>query len=184
MRIGLTESRSVRGTEQADGMLGGQLFGPGGKTPLEYWIDGRRIRASWRAPRRKRPGLSRATARRTLLRHACVMRCKGQRDSVRCGRKENYRAKAKKFARLEAVAKSLRHSRQCRKLAEMYWALALGEEPDRAQPSKMNVKRMATYPIDVTNLCLATRRAPGTASVHRRPHRPRSSTSSTRRLTL
>ena len=57
---------------------------------------------------------------------------------------ENYRAKAKEFARLAAVAKSLRHSRQYRKLAEMYWALALGEEPDRAQPSKTNVKRSAT----------------------------------------
>ena len=47
---------------------------------------------------------------------------------------ENYRAKAKEFARLMIVAKSLRHSRQYRKLAEMYWALALGEESDRAQP--------------------------------------------------
>jgi hypothetical protein len=55
---------------------------------------------------------------------------------------ENYRAKAKEFARLMIVAKSLRHSRQYRKLAEMYWALALGEE--RAQPSKTNVKRNAT----------------------------------------
>jgi hypothetical protein len=54
---------------------------------------------------------------------------------------ENYRAKAKEFARLTVVAKSLRHSRQYRKLAEMYWALALGEEPERAKPSKMHVKR-------------------------------------------
>ena len=45
MRIGLTESVRARGTEQADGMLGGQLFGPGGKTTPEYWIDGRPIRA-------------------------------------------------------------------------------------------------------------------------------------------
>jgi hypothetical protein len=57
---------------------------------------------------------------------------------------EDYRAKAKEFARLMIVAKSLRHSRQYRKLAEMYWALALGEESDRAQPSKTNVKRNAT----------------------------------------
>ncbi len=57
---------------------------------------------------------------------------------------ESYRAKAKEFARLTVVAKSLRHSRQYRKLAEMYWALALGEEPDRAQPLKTNVKRSAT----------------------------------------
>src|SRR5215813_11103581 len=53
---------------------------------------------------------------------------------------ENYRAKAKEFARLMIVAKSLRHSRQYRKLAEMYWALALGEESDRAQPSKTTSK--------------------------------------------
>ena len=41
MRIGLTESRSARGTEQADGMLGGQLFGPGGIPLPNIWIDGR-----------------------------------------------------------------------------------------------------------------------------------------------
>jgi hypothetical protein len=57
---------------------------------------------------------------------------------------ENYRAKAKEFARLTVVAKSLRHSRQYRRLAQMYRALALGEEPDRAQPSKANVKRNTT----------------------------------------
>jgi hypothetical protein len=57
---------------------------------------------------------------------------------------EKYRAKAKEFARLTAVAKSLRHSRQYRKLAEMYWALALCEEPERAQPSKTNVKKNTT----------------------------------------
>src|SRR5262245_29924530 len=84
-------------------------------------------------------------ARRSLLRHACVKRCKGQRESMRCGR-ENYRAKAKKFARLAAVAKSPRFSRQCRKLAEMYWALALGEEPEHAPPSKSNVKGSTTWP--------------------------------------
>src|SRR5215831_4298225 len=59
---------------------------------------------------------------------------------------ENYRAKAKKFARLAAVAKSPRHSRQCRKLAEMYWALALGEEPEHAPPSKSNVKGSTRWP--------------------------------------
>jgi hypothetical protein len=41
---------------------------------------------------------------------------------------ETYRTKAREFARLTLVAKSLRDSRQYRKLAEMYWALALGEE--------------------------------------------------------
>jgi hypothetical protein len=44
---------------------------------------------------------------------------------------EIYRAKAKEFARLTVVAKSLRDSRQYRKLAEMYWAFALGEEANR-----------------------------------------------------
>jgi hypothetical protein len=36
---------------------------------------------------------------------------------------EDYRAKAKKFARLTVVTKSLRDGRRYRKLAEMYWAL-------------------------------------------------------------
>ena len=57
---------------------------------------------------------------------------------------EKYRAKAKEFARLTVVAKSLRHSRQYRKLAEMYWALALGEEPKHTKPSKTYVKRSTT----------------------------------------
>jgi hypothetical protein len=60
MRIGLTESRSAGGTEQTAGMLSGHLFGPGGNTTLEYWIDGRPIRAAWKAPQRKRPCRSRA----------------------------------------------------------------------------------------------------------------------------
>ena len=47
---------------------------------------------------------------------------------------ENYRAKAKEFARLAVAAKSLRDGRRYRKLAEMYWALALGQEPERVQP--------------------------------------------------
>jgi len=59
---------------------------------------------------------------------------------------ETYRAKAKEFARLTVVAKSRRDSRQCRKLAEMYWALSLGEEPNRAQPLKTNVKTSTTWP--------------------------------------
>jgi hypothetical protein len=40
---------------------------------------------------------------------------------------EVYRAKAKEYARLTILTKSLRESRRYRKLAEMYWALALGE---------------------------------------------------------
>ena len=48
-----------------------------------------------------------------------------------------YRAKAKEYARLTILTKSLRESRRYRKLAEMYWALALGEKPESVQPSKM-----------------------------------------------
>jgi hypothetical protein len=53
---------------------------------------------------------------------------------------EVYRAKAKEYARLTILTKSLRESRRYRKLGEMYWALALGEEPERVQPSKMIAK--------------------------------------------
>ena len=49
---------------------------------------------------------------------------------------ENYRAKTKEFARLMIVAKSLRHSRQYRKLAEMHWALALGEDLIAPSPQR------------------------------------------------
>jgi len=54
---------------------------------------------------------------------------------------EVYRAKAKEYARLTIVTKSLRESRRSRKLADMYWALALGEH-DR--PSKIIVKTSPT----------------------------------------
>jgi hypothetical protein len=53
---------------------------------------------------------------------------------------EVYRAKAKEYARLTILTKSLRESRRYRKLAEMYWALALGERPESVQPTKMIVK--------------------------------------------
>ena len=43
---------------------------------------------------------------------------------------EVYRAKAKEYARLTILTKSLRESRRYRKLAEMYWALALGEKSE------------------------------------------------------
>ncbi len=48
--------------------------------------------------------------------------------------------------RLTILSKSLRESRRCRKLAEMYWALALGEKPEAEgiQPSKMIVKTSPT----------------------------------------
>jgi hypothetical protein len=45
-----------------------------------------------------------------------------------------YRTKAGEFARLAAIAKSRRDARYCRMLADMYWALALGDEPMRFQP--------------------------------------------------
>jgi hypothetical protein len=57
---------------------------------------------------------------------------------------EDYRAKAKEYARLTVVTKSLRDGRRYRKLAEMYWALALGEEPESVQPSKMIVNSSPT----------------------------------------
>src|SRR6516162_4044591 len=95
--------------------------------------------AAAKAPQRKRPCRSRATARRSVLQRAAGVYA--LRSQI-----ENYRAKAKKFARLAAVAKSPRQGRQCRKLAEMYWALAMGEEPERAPPSKSNVKGSTTWP--------------------------------------
>jgi hypothetical protein len=53
---------------------------------------------------------------------------------------EDYRAKAKEYARLTLVTKSLREARRYRKLAEMYLALALGEESQGVRRSKMIVK--------------------------------------------
>jgi hypothetical protein len=50
---------------------------------------------------------------------------------------EVYRAKAKEYARLTIPTKSLRESRRYRKLAEMYWALALGEKPESVQSSRI-----------------------------------------------
>jgi hypothetical protein len=58
------------------------------------------------------------------------------RVSVVKSQVEDYRAKAKEYARLTVVTKSLREGRRYRKLAEMYWALALGEESENVQPSK------------------------------------------------
>ena len=58
--------------------------------------------------------------------------------------KKDYRAKAKEYARLTVVTKSLRDGRRYRKLAEMYCALALAEEPERIQPSRMSEKTSAT----------------------------------------
>src|SRR5260370_26835799 len=60
MRIVQQKAAVRAGTEQAAGMLSGQLFGPGGNTTLAYWIDGRRIRDAQKAPQRKMPCRSRA----------------------------------------------------------------------------------------------------------------------------
>jgi hypothetical protein len=57
---------------------------------------------------------------------------------------EVYRAKAKEYARLIILTKPLRESRRYRKLAEMYWALAQGEEPESVQSSRMIVKTSPT----------------------------------------
>jgi hypothetical protein len=57
---------------------------------------------------------------------------------------EVYRGKAKEYARLTILTKSLRESRRYRKLAEMYWALALGEKPESVEPSKMIAKTSPT----------------------------------------
>src|SRR5262249_11056957 len=84
------------GTGQAAGMLRGQVFGPGGKPLPSNWSDGRRVRAAEKAPQRKRPCRSRATARRSLLRHARAKLCKGQPESVRCGRKSRITGRRRK----------------------------------------------------------------------------------------
>jgi hypothetical protein len=60
---------------------------------------------------------------------------------------ESYRAKAREFARLAAIAKSRRDARHCRKLADMYWALALGDEPMRIQPRQMAPLPAATMSV-------------------------------------
>jgi hypothetical protein len=57
---------------------------------------------------------------------------------------EAYRGKAKECARRTILTKSLRESRRYRKLADMYWALALNEEPETIRPSKMIVKTSPT----------------------------------------
>jgi hypothetical protein len=61
---------------------------------------------------------------------------------------ENYRAKAREFARLAAVAKSRRDARHHRKFADIYWALALYDEPKRFQPRQMAVAARAAVSDD------------------------------------
>jgi hypothetical protein len=48
-------NKRMSGTGRPAGLLRGQLFGPGGNTTPEYWIDGRRVRAAAKAPQWKRP---------------------------------------------------------------------------------------------------------------------------------
>jgi hypothetical protein len=57
---------------------------------------------------------------------------------------EVYRAKAREYARVIILTKSLRESRRYRKLPEIYWALALGEKPDSVQSSRIIVKTSPT----------------------------------------
>jgi hypothetical protein len=57
---------------------------------------------------------------------------------------EVYRPKVKEYARLTILTKSLRESRRYRKLAEMDWAVALGEKSESVQSSKMIVKTSPT----------------------------------------
>jgi len=57
---------------------------------------------------------------------------------------EDYRAKAAEYERLTRVTKSLRESRKYRKQAEMYRALALGEEPDISSATRAGANRCPT----------------------------------------
>ena len=56
---------------------------------------------------------------------------------------DEYRAKAKEYARLTSVTKSLREGRRYRKLAEMYQALALGEDPEEVRSAKADERTSA-----------------------------------------
>src|SRR6516225_1169127 len=67
------QSRRMGGTARAAGMLRGQYSGLGAIPLPSNWIDGRRVRAAEKAPQRKRPCRSRATARRSLIRHAFLL---------------------------------------------------------------------------------------------------------------
>jgi hypothetical protein len=116
-------------------------------------LDGRRARSSQEPQDRKsrkgdwQPrGAEINTAEPGTVARTCTLTPATGRSrvSVVKSQVEDYRAKAKEYARLTAVTKSLREGRRYRKLAEMYWALALGEEPENVQPSKMIVKTSPT----------------------------------------
>src|SRR5919204_4536537 len=63
-------NHEMEGTGQWARMLKGQLFGPGGQYHSRVIGSMGDTRAASKAPQRKRPCRSRATARRSLLRHA------------------------------------------------------------------------------------------------------------------
>ena len=68
----------------------------------------------------------------------------GTRSAVVKPQTQVYRSKAKEYTRLTVLAKLPRESRRYRKLAEMYRALALGEEPENVQPVQMTAKTSLT----------------------------------------
>jgi hypothetical protein len=73
------------------------------------------------------------------LRQLHAERCREVTNGSLSGQGEGLRSSDHSY-----LTKSLRESRRYRKLAEMYWALALSEEPENAQPLKMIVKTSPT----------------------------------------
>ena len=57
------------------------------------------------------------------------------------GPAQDYRAKAAEYERLTRATKSPRESRNYRRQAEMYRALALGEEPDISPAPRVGARR-------------------------------------------
>jgi hypothetical protein len=73
---------------------------------------------------------------------------------------EVYRAKAKEYARLIILTKSLRENRRYRKLVEMYWPLALGEKRESIQLKKMGKTigmNERQEPVRIIETCRDTR---------------------------
>ena len=63
---------------------------------------------------------------------------------------EGYRAKAAEYERLTRVTKSLREGRKYRQQAEMYRALALGEEPDISPAPRVGAHRCPNCDAPIT----------------------------------
>jgi hypothetical protein len=118
----------------------------GAESPRELWTEsGRDHRKSRKGDWQPRGAEINTAEPGTVARTCTLTPATGRsRVSVVKSQVEDYRAKAKEYARLTAVTKSLREGRRYRKLAEMCWALALGEEPENVQPSKMIVKTSPT----------------------------------------